>query len=108
VSHTTGNPYFLDNGAGHCWHCDKPKEEHPVKLNKMEKCPALETKEAEESTKDDLACRELRCREIRNAASWYLDTLCEMTSDEFAHGADRDARLRLVRALGLPVEDYAL
>ena len=37
-----------------------------------------------------------------------LDTYCEMTSDQFACGEDRDIRREVATALGLDPADYSL
>lgn len=54
--------------------------------------------------REDLA----REREIERAARNFLDVICEMTSEQFARGEDREARLRLARALGLSEAAYGL
>ena len=53
----------------------------------------------------DAAARQF---ELQRAARHLLDTIAKMTTEDFAKGADREARLRLARALGLPEADYGL
>ena len=59
----------------------------------MKKRPAPETEEVET---------------LESAARNFLDTISEMTTEDFRVGKDSDARRRLARALGLEEGDYAL
>ncbi len=46
--------------------------------------------------------------ELRNAALALLTKICDMTTEEFAHGKDRNERVRLAMALGLDPREYSL
>lgn len=52
--------------------------------------------------------KEMMSRSRNGTARHLLDTICEMTTEDFSKGADRKARLRLARALGLSEAAYGL
>lgn len=46
-----------------------------------------------------------RIRTLERAARFALDELRDMSTDAFAHGADKALRIALSQALGYPSED---